>query len=80
MERCPINYGDSGVNSSLGAIMAIKGIKTGQSNIQTKIRSFPLCNGKLYLISTSKAQSERQYTHCGNDKYIHETCFKLLGI
>ena len=53
-----------------GAIMAIKGVKSGHS--QTLLKS-----GSS---SQSKGHSDgNKCTHCGSTKHTRETCFKLHG-
>uniref|UniRef100_A0A2N9FXX4 Integrase catalytic domain-containing protein n=1 Tax=Fagus sylvatica TaxID=28930 RepID=A0A2N9FXX4_FAGSY len=53
-----------------GAVMAIKGIKSGQSQTLLKSGSF----------SRSKGHSDgNKCTHCGSTKHTRDTCFKLHG-
>ncbi|KAL6336046.1 hypothetical protein AAG906_003673 [Vitis piasezkii] len=53
-----------------GAIMAIKGVKSGHSQTLLKSGSF----------SQSKGHSDgNKCTHCGITKHTRETCFKLHG-
>ncbi|KAF5464121.1 hypothetical protein F2P56_014227 [Juglans regia] len=53
-----------------GAVMAIKGIKSGQSQ--------PLLKSGSY--SRSKGHSDgNKCTHCGSTKHTRDTCFKLYG-
>uniref|UniRef100_A0A2N9EIQ9 Integrase catalytic domain-containing protein n=1 Tax=Fagus sylvatica TaxID=28930 RepID=A0A2N9EIQ9_FAGSY len=53
-----------------GSVMAIKGMKSGQSQTLLKSGSF----------SRSKGHSDgNKCTHCGSTKHTRDTCFKLHG-
>ena len=70
----------SGADTTPGAVMASKGVKTGQSQVPSKMGSLTLSSGKSNPPSKSKVQSNGgKCTHCGNTRHTHETCFKLHG-
>ena len=68
----------NGSDEGMGARLASKGLKTGPN---------PFGKDEVLILNKSNptGPNSKQWTkglkcsHCGNSKYIHDTCFKLHG-